>query len=71
MSTTITEKEYSSFMVKDEEFIVVPRREFQRLRQLDEYPKLYNQEDKEWVLETIDFWPNWVDAWELVDHLRS
>ena len=37
----------SSFIVKNEEFVVIPQKEFRRLKQLDEYPKLYTEEDEE------------------------
>lgn len=55
MATATSEQEYTSFMVKNEEFVVVPKKEFQRLTSQDKYPKLYTEVDEEGTWETIDF----------------
>jgi hypothetical protein len=33
--------------VKNEEFVVVPKKEFRRLQKLDESPKMYTEEDEQ------------------------
>lgn len=71
MATATSEQEYTSFMVKNEEFVVVPKKEFQRLTSQDEYPKLYTEVDEEGTWETIDFWPEGIDSKELISHLKS
>ena len=71
MPYTITDQDYVSFLVKDEEFVVVPKKEFLEFQKSQEYPKFYRETDGEWEWETVDFWPNWVNPQELIDHLRS
>lgn len=72
----ILEKPLSSFKVKDEEFVVISKKEFLRLKRdykkaENEFTKLYTEIDEEWTWETIDFWPNWVEAEDFINHLRS
>jgi len=65
-------EELTTFKVKNEEFIVVPKMEFLRLKrdysvmEKEEFPKIYNEVDEEWTWETIDFGPEWVDPKELL-----
>ena len=69
----------TSFKVKNKEFVVIPKKEFLKLKRNysqvekkeEEYPKLYTEIDEEWTWETIDFWPKWVDTKELINYLKS
>ncbi len=71
MSTTTIEEDVTSFTLRNEEFVVIPKKEFQRLQDLEEYPKIYTQTDEEGSWETLDFWPEWIDPKQLINHLRS
>jgi hypothetical protein len=53
MSQTVAKKAYTSFTVRNEEFVVVPKKEFMKLKrdysrnQDEDFPKLYTETDKE------------------------
>lgn len=72
MDQVTTKKPYTSFTVKNEEFVVVPKKEFLKLKrdytkiENEEYPKLYTEVDEEWTWDTIDFWPEGIASKDLL-----
>ena len=77
MLKAILEKEYKTMKVENEEFVMVPKKEFLKLKRDysklvdEEYPKLYIEKDEEWTWEGIDFWSEGIDPKEIINHLRS
>ena len=61
----------SSFVRNNEEYVVIPKKEFQRLQRPHNYPKLYTEVDSDGVWETLDFWPEWVDTQDFIEYLRQ
>lgn len=43
----------------------------EKIKENGEYPKMYTETDEEWTWETLNFWPEWIDAKEMINYLKS
>ena len=69
MSTAIIDNNTTIF--KNKEYVAIPKEDFLEYQKFsnnkkEEYPKEYITIDEEWVWETLDFWPEWIDPKELL-----